>query len=115
MNEREFSVLFAKLTIKFADIDRKYNLPRGTTRLAISMPNTKGEKALADVLDRPLNFLFPKRYDENNKRLRPQPTHRYWVVEYLDCDLSDFSKEELERLRTRFYLYADKNLEVQKG
>lgn len=111
MNEREFRLLFLMLAVSFADIDRKYNLPRGTARLAISMPNKKGEQALSDVLNRPLYFLFPNRYKEDGKRLRPQPTHRYlsWAEEdALKCDISAFSEDELFRLRYKFHI-APKN------
>ena len=106
MNEREFRVLFMRMGIRFSDVDNKYDLPRGTTRLAISMPNTKGEKALAKVLDKSLYFLFPKRYTENNKRLRPQPTHKYWIpVEenYMRCELSAFPDDEITRLSAKFH------------
>lgn len=106
MNEREFRVLFLMLGIQFTDIDKKYKLPRGTSRLAVSMPHKKGEEALSDVLKKPLNFIFPKRYDENSKRLKPQPTHDYMrpVEEnYTRCDLSAFSEENLRKIQLDFF------------
>ncbi len=33
----------------FVDLDREYSLSRGTCRLAVSSPSTKGEKAIADT------------------------------------------------------------------
>ena len=58
--------------IKFCDIDKKYNLKVGSSRLALSKPHRCGEEALAKVLNIPLKELFPSRYDENGKRLSIQ-------------------------------------------
>ena len=106
MNEKEFRTIFLYLGIKFTDIDNRYNLPRGTTRLAIGMPNKKGESALSEVLDKPLKILFPNRYDENNNRLRPQPTYHYSSITYdneSSFDIQIFSKTELNQVKSNFF------------
>lgn len=106
MHEFEIFTVIIKTGIKFTDIDNKYDLPRGTSRLAVSMPNKKGEEALSKVFMKPLNYLFPKRYNEKNERLKPQPTHKYYVPirdGIPDYDLSEFRKEDLVRIRTEFF------------
>ncbi len=116
MNEREIRTILMRTNIKFTDIDKKYKLPRGTSRLAVSMPHKKGEEALADVLKKPLTFIFPKRYDENSKRLKPQPTHDYFKpVEdnYTRCDLSAFSDDDV--IKIQIYFFEDNKTDCRRG
>ncbi len=61
----------------FIDIDRKYGFSRGTCRLAVSSPSTKGEKAIAEILQLHPKDIWSKRYDKYGNRLRPQPKEEY--------------------------------------
>ena len=65
------------LGYNFVELDRKYNLSRGTCRLAVSSPSSKGEKAIAETLGLHPKEIWPTRYDGKGRRLKPQPKNEY--------------------------------------
>ena len=66
-----------KLGITFADLDRKYNFPRSTCRMAINVPHSKAEQVIADTLGLEPKEIWPSRYNSKGIRLQPQPTYVY--------------------------------------
>lgn len=63
--------------LSFADIDRQYDLPEGTTRTTLREPNAKGEVAIAAALAPEPHELWSERYDASGQRLEPQPRKNY--------------------------------------
>lgn len=58
-------------------IDFHNGLPQGTASKAISVPVAEGEKAIADILKVSPQKIWPSRYGNDGKRLRPQPAANY--------------------------------------
>jgi lambda repressor-like predicted transcriptional regulator len=67
----------SKKGLSFFDVDRKHTLREGAVRLALSYPNSKVEKILAEELGVSIQDLFPKRYDKDGVRYKPQPKENY--------------------------------------
>ncbi|WP_339863256.1 helix-turn-helix domain-containing protein [Paremcibacter congregatus] len=61
----------------YADIDREYNLPEKVAAIAARYPHAKAEKAIASVLGKKPEQIWPARYNKNGTRLKPQPAHNY--------------------------------------
>ncbi|KZB51092.1 helix-turn-helix domain-containing protein [Thalassospira xiamenensis] len=62
----------------FADVDRKCELPDGTSKTASRIPSIEGEWAIAYFLDLPASTIWPSRYDsKTGERLKPQPAANY--------------------------------------
>ena len=61
----------------YADIDREYNLPEKVASIAARYPHAKAERAIAKVLGKRPDQIWPGRYDESGKRLKPQPSRNY--------------------------------------
>jgi len=61
----------------FYALDRANKLPLSTCSNAASVPNTRGECAIAKALGRPPHQIWPSRYDPTGRRLRPQPAKNY--------------------------------------
>lgn len=59
------------------DIDRRYNLPRGTAGTTLREPNTAGERAIAAALGTKAHLLWPSRYRPSGQRRSPQPRENY--------------------------------------
>ena len=77
MDVADIKYQLAKKGVTFVDLERKYDLSRGTCRLAVSSPSTKGEKAISEILGLHPKDIWPQRYDEYGNRLRPQPKDEY--------------------------------------
>lgn len=60
--------------LSLADIDRLYQLPKGTARDALRAPNLKGERAIAAALGTRPELLWRDRYHASGKR-KPQQDH----------------------------------------
>lgn len=58
-------------------IDHAYKLKRGTASITLVYAHEAGERAIADVLKVSPASLWPLRYDEDGKRLSPQPAANY--------------------------------------
>ncbi|RVG08840.1 hypothetical protein CN234_16950 [Sinorhizobium meliloti] len=59
------------------DVDRRYNLPRGTAGTTLREPNAAGEKAIAAALGTKAHLLWPSRYWPSGQRRSPQPRENY--------------------------------------
>lgn len=77
MEPAEIKYRLQILGYTFVDLDRKYNLPRGTARSAASHSSKKGEKVIALTLGLEPKEIWPNRYDSYGNRLRPQPKEEY--------------------------------------
>ncbi|MFB2553378.1 helix-turn-helix domain-containing protein [Ensifer soli] len=60
-----------------ADVDREYNLPRGTAGTTLREPNSRGERAIAAVLGTRPEYLWRTRYHADGRRKSPQPSENY--------------------------------------
>lgn len=58
-------------------IDRDYNLPRGTAGTTLREPNVKGERAIAAALGTRPELLWRTRYHASGLRKSPQPAENY--------------------------------------
>ena len=63
--------------LTFADVDRLFDLRDGTSRDTARHPHADGEKAIAKALCCDAKDLWPSRYDDDGKRLKPQPVQNY--------------------------------------
>ncbi|PHR52927.1 MAG: hypothetical protein COA47_17440 [Robiginitomaculum sp.] len=61
----------------FVDIDRKYGLPHTIAHKAARYPHARGEQAIASVLGKRPEQIWPARYDKDGVRLKPQPARNY--------------------------------------
>jgi len=77
MNAPEIKYKLALKGMTFVGLDRKYGLPRGSCRMAVSTSHAKGELAIAENLGLHPKDIWSNRYDESGKRLRPQPKGAY--------------------------------------
>jgi len=61
----------------YAQIEREYDLPETVVRKATVYPHAAGEKAIAEVLGKRPEQIWPSRYTEDGVRLKPQPSANY--------------------------------------
>lgn len=59
------------------DVAKKANIGNSTVRQALTKPSTAGEKAIAEILNKPLHELWPERWTKDGKRIRPRYAHLY--------------------------------------
>ena len=59
------------------DIDRQFDLPRGTAGTTLREPNAAGERAIAAALKTRAHLLWRSRYHSDGRRLSPQPANNY--------------------------------------
>lgn len=59
------------------DIDRKFDLPRGTAGTTLREPNAAGERAIAAALGTKPHLLWRRRYHASGQRKSPQPPANY--------------------------------------
>ncbi|WP_411035716.1 helix-turn-helix domain-containing protein [Shinella sp. BYT-45] len=59
------------------EIDRRYNLPKGTVTATLQKPNSAGERAIAAALGTKAHLLWPSRYRPSGQRRSPQPRENY--------------------------------------
>ena len=59
-----------------ADVERKYQLPRGTVSDTLRAPNLKGERAIAAALGTRPELLWRDRYHASGQRKSPQDHSR---------------------------------------
>lgn len=59
------------------DIDRTYQLPRGTAGTTLREPNAAGERAIAAALGTRPHLLWRSRYHASGLRKSPQPRENY--------------------------------------
>ncbi|CAK7257508.1 MULTISPECIES: helix-turn-helix domain-containing protein [unclassified Shinella] len=59
------------------DVDRLYNLPRGTAGTTLREPNAAGERAIAAALQSRPHLLWRSRYHADGHRKSPQPAENY--------------------------------------
>lgn len=59
------------------EIDRSYNLPRGTAGTTLREPNAAGERAIAAALGTKPHLLWRSRYHGSGLRKSPQPRENY--------------------------------------
>ena len=60
-----------------AEVAEKHGLSLQVVSLALKKPSLSGEKAIADSLGMPLHKLWPKRWTEDGRRIRPRWAHLY--------------------------------------
>lgn len=63
-----------------ADVARLHNVGEDSVRLALRKPSLSGERAIAQVMNKPLHELFPDRWTKDGKRIRPRYRHLYEEV-----------------------------------
>ncbi len=61
----------------YADIDREYGLPNKVASNTTRYPHAHAEKAIAEVLGKRPEQIWPARYDKDGIRLKPQPSNNY--------------------------------------
>ncbi|MBL4800894.1 MAG: helix-turn-helix domain-containing protein [Emcibacter sp.] len=61
----------------FLDIDRQFGLAYNTAGKATRYPHMEAEKAIAHVLGKRPENIWPTRYSKDGTRLKPQPSHNY--------------------------------------
>lgn len=61
----------------FQDVDREYGLAYNSANKASRYPHARAEKAIASVLGKKPEYIWPKRYSKDGIRLKPQPSHNY--------------------------------------
>jgi len=61
----------------FYDIDRRFELPRGTAGTTLREPNAAGERAIAAALGTKPHLLWRRRYHASGLRKAPQPAENY--------------------------------------
>ncbi len=59
------------------DVDRRFNLSRGTAGTTLREPNSAGERAIAAALGTKAHLLWPSRYRPSGQRRSPQPRENY--------------------------------------
>lgn len=59
------------------DIDRRFDLPRGTAGNTLKKPHTAGKRAIAEALGTKPNILWRTRYHASGFRKTPQPRENY--------------------------------------
>lgn len=70
----------SKLTLlgfSLLDVDRQFNLPRGTASTTLREPNVAGERAIAAALMSRPHLLWRSRYHADGRRKSPQPAENY--------------------------------------
>ena len=60
-----------------ADVARETQTDPSTVRLALRKPSLAGEKAIAQIMGRPLHELFPERWTVDGRRIRPRYRYLY--------------------------------------
>lgn len=63
--------------ITLLQVDRDYQLPRGTAGTTLREPNVKGERAIAAALGTRPELLWRTRYHASGLRKSPQPRENY--------------------------------------
>ncbi len=61
----------------FAEIERAYGMRPATCSIACLRPLEHAEIAIAETLGEPAHIIWPSRYDDDGKRLKPQPRKNY--------------------------------------
>lgn len=59
------------------EVDRLYDLPRGTAGTTLREPNIAGERAIAAALKSRPHLLWRSRYHSDGRRKTPQPAENY--------------------------------------
>ena len=60
-----------------ADVARETQTDPSTVRLALRKPSLAGEKAIAQIMGKPLHELFPERWTADGRRIRPRCRYLY--------------------------------------
>ena len=60
-----------------ADVARQTNTGESAVRLALRQPSVSGERAIAQIMGKPLYELFPGRWTKDGRRIRPRYRHLY--------------------------------------
>ena len=60
-----------------ADVARETQTDPSTVRLALRKPSLAGEKAIAQIMGKPLHELFPERWTKDGRRIRPRYRYLY--------------------------------------
>ena len=60
-----------------ADVARETQTDPSTVRLALRKPSLAGEKAIAQIMGKPLHELFPERWTADGRRIRPPYRYLY--------------------------------------
>ncbi len=76
-HKSDIKAALEKLDLTLSSLDNANGLPDGTCSAALRKPHPKGEAVIAAALDVHPMVLWPKRYDANGTRKRPQPAANY--------------------------------------
>ena len=60
-----------------ADVARETQTDPSTVRLALRKPSLAGEKAIAQIMGKPLHELWPERWTKDGRRIRPRYRYLY--------------------------------------
>ncbi|MFC3074648.1 helix-turn-helix domain-containing protein [Shinella pollutisoli] len=66
-----------ELGFSLLDVDRRFNLPRGTAGTTLREPNAAGERAIAALLKTRPHLIWRSRYHADGRRKSPQPSENY--------------------------------------
>lgn len=80
MNGMHPEMIRAEIKMKglsLADVAAMAGIGESTVRQALRKPSTAGEMAIAKVLDKPLYELWPDRWTNDGRRIRPRYAHLY--------------------------------------
>lgn len=60
-----------------ADVARETEINEASVRKALRLPSLAGERAIAQIMKKPLHELWPERWTKDGKRIRPRYRHLY--------------------------------------
>lgn len=69
-----------KRGLTLAELCEQMNVPKHSASKALAEPFTKGELAIAEYFDIPVQLLFPTRWTADKKRVRPRYADKYTTV-----------------------------------
>ncbi len=69
-----------KRGLTLAELCEQMNVPKHSASKALAEPFTKGELAIAEYFDVPVQLLFPTRWTLGQERVRPRYAAKYTTV-----------------------------------
>jgi len=77
MSPSRIKYMLAIRQSSYAQIDREHGFPEKTCAKASRYPHASAEQAIASVLGKRPEQIWPARYDKGGVRLKPQPSRNY--------------------------------------
>ncbi|ERE11443.1 MULTISPECIES: helix-turn-helix domain-containing protein [Chromobacteriaceae] len=76
-HKEDIKAAIRKKGTTMSDLARQRDLPPSTIRNALARPVFSGEVAIAEFLGIPLHELWPERWTQEGRRIRPRYAHKY--------------------------------------